>query len=234
MDTKSAREVGFAERLRDRGRDWHEAARHTAYLDALLAGGLSRESYAGLVGQHFLLYRRLEAAAEAMRPHPVAGRFVFDELSRTTALEADLRHLHGPQWRDRIEPTSATVRYLDRVDEVCFDWPGGFVAHHYTRYLGDLSGGRIVARRLHEIYGFDGDGARFYAFDAIPRPPRFKAAYRALLDGTEWDAAEQDRVIEESLLAYRLNTEMLADLASVHLPHIPRPAAYSIETEDVA
>ncbi|AOS66080.1 biliverdin-producing heme oxygenase [Actinoalloteichus hymeniacidonis] len=230
MHTKSARETGFAERLRDRGRNWHEAARHTDYLDALLGGELSRAGYAGLVAQHYQLYSLLEEASARMRTDPIAGRFVFDELSRTAALEADLRHLHGPQWRDHLEPTPATVRYLDRIREVCFDWPGGFIAHHYTRYLGDLSGGRIVGRRLAEVYGIDGDGARFYAFDLIPKPPVFKAAYRELLDDTGWDDEEQDRVIEESLLAYQLNTDMLVDLAAVYLPRIPSPA----NTEDVA
>ncbi|GAA1828589.1 biliverdin-producing heme oxygenase [Actinomadura chokoriensis] len=28
--------------------------------------------------------------------------------------------------------------------EVCFDWP----AHHYTRYLGDLSGGQVIGARI--------------------------------------------------------------------------------------
>ena len=41
----------------------------------------------------------------------------------------------------------------------------------------------------------------------------FKEVYREQLDAAPWDAAEQERVIDEVLLAYRFNTELFEDLA---------------------
>ena len=103
----------------------------------------------------------------------------------------------------------------------CFDWPGGFVAHHYVRYLGDLSGGQIIRRVLERVYGFadrfpDGPphaGVRFFVFDHLDNGVQFKKRYRALLDAAPWDDAERGRVIDEAILAFRLNAAVFDSLA---------------------
>jgi heme oxygenase len=97
---------------------------------------------------------------------------------------------------------------------VAFTWPAGFVAHHYTRYLGDLSGGQLMRRALRREYGLDGPGTRFYEFPGVD-PRTFKQHYRHLLDTAPWDAVEQDRFLDEVSLAYRLNTAILDDLGKV-------------------
>ncbi len=105
-------------------------------------------------------------------------------------------------------------RYVERIDEVAAErWSGGFVAHHYTRYLGDLSGGQVIGRLMQRHFGFETNGIGFYVFDQIAKPKVFKETYRDQLDAVAWDAAERDRVIDEVLLAYRLNTELFVDLS---------------------
>ena len=88
------------------------------------------------------------------------------------------------------------------------------MAHHYTRYLGDLSGGQIIRHKLRQVYGLTDDGVRFYTFDEIAKPKRFKDGYRALLDGAGWDAGEQTALIAEANEAFRLNRAVFDDLAS--------------------
>src|SRR3954447_9267237 len=117
-------------------------------MQAMLGGKLAISGYSDMVAQHYFAYVVLEEAAEVMREHPIAGKFVFDSLLRTKALEKDLEHLLGAGWRDRIEPNGATKEYVARIREVCFDWPGGYIAHSYTRYLGDLSGGQVIRASL--------------------------------------------------------------------------------------
>ena len=43
-------------------------------------------------------------------------------------------------------------------------------------------------------------------------PKAFKETYREQLDAAGWDEAERERVIDEVLHAYRLNTELFEDL----------------------
>jgi heme oxygenase (biliverdin-producing, ferredoxin) len=206
--------VGFASRVRAITRSDHAAAQGMAYFDALLSGRLDRAGYTALTAQLFFVYETLEEAAGEMRGDPVAGAFVAEELDRLPALVADLTYLVGPDWPAHVSASAATSEYRARLREVAFTWPAGFVAHHYTRYLGDLSGGQLMRRALQRDYGLDGPGARFYEFPGL-EPHAFKQHYRHLLDTAPWDAVEQDRFLDEVSLAYRLNTAMLDDLGKV-------------------
>ncbi|WP_245681866.1 heme oxygenase (biliverdin-producing) [Actinomadura kijaniata] len=205
--------AGFAAELRAATWGDHGDNEGSAYMSALVEGRLGREEYAALVGQLYHVYDLLEQAADALAGDPVAGPFAFADLRRRDALRADLAYLHGPDWADRIAPNAATRAYCDRLREVCFDWPGGFVAHHYTRYLGDLSGGQYIGRQVQRTLGLgrDDDGVLFYRFPG--KPKAYKDAYRELLDAAPWDEAERARVVAEVRRAYRLNADLTAELS---------------------
>lgn len=191
----------------------HQQAEQMPYLDALVGGRLDLNGYAAMVVQHYFIYSVLEDAAAAMRDDGLAGDFIHDGLTRLPALEADLHALLGADWRARVAESAATARYTARLRDVCFDWPGGFVAHHYTRYLGDLSGGQFIAAAVRRVYGLAGTaGTEFYVFDRIGGLAAFKARYRDLLDAAIWPTGQRQRVVDEVLLAYRLNTDVLAEL----------------------
>jgi heme oxygenase (biliverdin-producing, ferredoxin) len=130
------------------------------------------------------------------------------------ALESDLEFLLGADWLTQISPLPTAQRYVERIDAIAAEgWGGGFVAHHYTRYLGDLSGGQHIGKLMQRHFGFDTNGIGFYLFDEIADPAEFKTHYRDELDAAAWDEVEQERVIDEVLLAYRLNSDLFIDLA---------------------
>ncbi|GAA0535172.1 biliverdin-producing heme oxygenase [Paractinoplanes ferrugineus] len=189
----------------------HGAAHSSRFLDALATGLLPWEAYADLAAQHWFLYESLELAARTMIDDPVARTFVFPELDRLPALEADLRFLYGPRWSSRIAALPATTTYCTRVRYAANSHPIGFVAHHYTRYLGDLSGGRQLGRAIARAYGFAGDGLRFFVFADLD-PEAFETYYRQLLDTVPWSPDEQDEFITEVLEACRLTIAMHDDL----------------------
>lgn len=184
----------------------------TGFVDDLVAGRCARADYIALVAQHWYVYAELEAAAERMRRDPVASVFISDRLTRLPAIEADLAFLVGAHWRERITALPGTRRYVQRIRTVGTAWAGGFVAHHYTRYLGDLSGGPTLGRLLQRRLGFDTNGIGFYLFGDIADPAAFKAVYREQLDAAPWDDAERERVIAEVLVAYRCNLDLFAAL----------------------
>jgi heme oxygenase (biliverdin-producing, ferredoxin) len=191
----------------------HRRAEETTYLRALVAGRVDRAGYAEMVAQHYFAYVVLEEAGATMRDDAVAGLFVDNALLRVPALEQDLAALLGPDWSTVVSPSPSTRRYCARMREVCFNWPGGFVAHHYTRYLGDLSGGQFLARAIERQLGLDTrTGTAFYDFSAVGDLTAYKNAYRERLDGAPWPATEQARIVTETALAYDLNTEVLVEL----------------------
>ncbi|GAA2974943.1 biliverdin-producing heme oxygenase [Actinokineospora diospyrosa] len=212
----TAVDEGFAARLRTGTRAEHERAERSAFVEALLGGALGREAYAGLLAQSYLFYGVLEDATESWRGDPVVGGFVIDGLARRAALEQDLAYLIGAHWRDEVRALPATQSYVDRLTEVCFTDRGAFVAHHYTRYLGDLSGGQVIRRRMQETYGLADDGVRFYVFDQVAKPKPFRDHYRGLLDGAPWRAGEREALVQEANVAFRLNRAVFDDLATVY------------------
>lgn len=201
----------FSQQLREATREAHERAENSDFVARLLDGSAGLTGFTALAVQHFHIYTALEDAARRLSADPVAGRFLLDGLDRVPALSVDLESLLGPQWR-ATPPNAATVAYCARIAEVSVDWPGGFVAHHYTRYLGDISGGQVIRSRLRTHYGITGDGARFYDFSAVGSPAAFRRTYRALLDTAGWDAAERERIVAETQHAFDLNTAVFVEL----------------------
>ena len=206
--------ISFSAALRERTWGSHGDSEGAAFMTDLMKGRGTRDDYIALVAQHYFVYQALEAAAARFANDPAVIPFLSPALTRMPALEADLEFLLGADWSPRIAPLPTAVRYVDRIDAIAAEgWGGGFVAHHYTRYLGDLSGGQHIGKVMQRHFGFETNGIGFYLFDEIANPSEFKSRYRDELDAADWDAAEQERVIGEVLLAYRLNTELFTDLA---------------------
>ncbi|WP_314140488.1 biliverdin-producing heme oxygenase [uncultured Plantibacter sp.] len=206
--------IPFSQALRERTSSGHSSSEGADFMSDLMTGKGSKEDYIALVAQHFFIYEALEAAADRMRADAVAAPFISDKLTRLPAIVQDLEFLMGPEWREQITPLPTTARYVARINEVGAVWPGGFVAHHYTRYLGDLSGGQIIRTLMQRQFGFDTNGVGFYLFGDIAKPREFKDTYRDQLDAVPWDDEEQARVIDEVMVAYRFNTDLFRDLAT--------------------
>jgi heme oxygenase len=198
-------------RLRAATHAAHGEAQRNGFLDALAAGRLPLDAYADLAAQHWFVYDALEMVAATMIDDPVAGEFVLPALHRVGAIESDLRFLYGPGWANRIEALPATTTYCTRLRQVAPARAPGFVAHHYTRYLGDLSGGQYLGPAIARSYGLNGDGHRFFVFAGVD-PDAVKAHYRRLLDTVRWSRSEETMFLDEVLEAYRLTTAMLTEL----------------------
>lgn len=201
----------FSQQLRDGTDAVHTAAEGSPFVVALVDGTLPRAEYARLVRQLHAVYVALEDAAAASTD-PELAPFLDPALSRVGPLAADLDHLVGPGWRD-LPTLPATDAYCDRLRTVASDWSGGLLAHHYVRYMGDLSGGQILGRVVARVYELpDGLGTAAYRFDAIPSPKQYKDEYRERLDALPWDEAERARVVDEAVAAFGCNTALFAEL----------------------
>ncbi|MFF7947370.1 biliverdin-producing heme oxygenase [Streptomyces griseorubiginosus] len=204
----------FSTLIRTASHEQHVEAETSTFMSDLLGGRLGVQAYARYTEQLWFVYEALEADTERLASDPVAGAFIRPELFRLRALERDLAHLRGPRWRAALSALPATQAYADRVRHCAEQWPAGYVAHHYTRYLGDLSGGQIIRDRAEKAWGFEkkGDGVRFYVFEEIPNPAAFKRGYRALLDAVRADDLEKQRVVTECKKAFALNTAVFRAL----------------------
>ncbi|GAA2281381.1 biliverdin-producing heme oxygenase [Streptomyces atrovirens] len=204
----------FSALIRTASHEQHMEAETSTFMSDLLGGRLGVDAYARYTEQLWFVYEALESEARRLTPDPVAGPFVRPELFRLPSLERDLAHLRGPDWRSTLTALPATRAYAARVTECARTWPSGYVAHHYTRYLGDLSGGQIIRDKAEKTWGFarKGDGVRFYVFEEIPNPAAFKRGYRELLDAVPVDDLGKRRIVAECKRAFALNTDVFRAL----------------------
>ena len=133
-------------------------------------------------------------------------------------VDADLEHWCPDGTRTVSSP--AADAYRARLEQAG-EWGGFLVAHHYTRYLGDLSGGQAIGRILDRTFGLDGKGVSFYDFPEIEKPKIYKDGYRARLDALGLSPEDQDRVVAEVKVAFRLNQAMFVELGQ-HLSSYAR------------
>ncbi len=210
-------EKPFSRVIRESSWGDHSDSEGATFMEDIMRGKGTRQDYIDLVAQHFFMYEALEAAAEQLVRDPAFAGFHPSGLVRMAALEEDLAHLIGADWRERIAPVPATAAYAARIREIADEgWAAGIVAHHYTRYLGDLSGGQMIAKRVAKQHELAHAGIAFYDFAALGSLPEFKDAYRAELDalGERLDEAERARMLEEVRTAYAFNTAVFVDLGA--------------------
>lgn len=213
---------GLAAALREGTKQAHERAEGTDFISRMSAGTVGLDAVIDYHAQLYHVYVALEAASNAMLDAPVAGQFADTKLNRVPGLEADLEALLGADWRDQVRVGDAAREYRARVEEVCSTSEEAFIAHHYTRYLGDLSGGRIVGTMLGRHYGLTGDKAlNFYDFPEITEEVPYKRAYRDYLNSVPWDEARIAATVEESRRAFALNTAVFEELGALH-PDAPK------------
>jgi len=88
------------------------------------------------------------------------------------------------------------------------------IGHHYTRYIGDLSGGQILKGIAEKAMTDlpEGEGLHFYDFDDIEDAKEYKNEYRATLDALELDQSQIDAIISEANYAFKLNMYMFDEI----------------------
>jgi heme oxygenase len=199
--------------LREGTKDAHLRAERSPFMLAFFRGQVSREGYPELLARLLPVYEALERDPAALAGHPALSRIHHPELFRTAALRQDLAYYCGPDWSARVRATPAVQAYVGRLAWLADHWPVGLAAHHYTRYLGDLSGGQMIARVVRKAFANDtSEGVAFYEFPGIPDIPAFKARYREGLDAMPLAEGEAARLVEEANRAFDLNVGLFSEL----------------------
>jgi heme oxygenase (biliverdin-producing, ferredoxin) len=148
-----------------------------------------------------------------LKDHPVMGKMYFPELDRKESLEQDLAFYYGPNWRSEVKPSAATQTYVDQIKQVAANDPEMLIAHLYTRYIGDLSGGQILKKiAVNAMNLNEGEGTNFYEFAQIDDEKAFKTMYRSTLDSLPVTDEKADAIVEEANDAFHHNMNMFQEL----------------------
>jgi heme oxygenase (biliverdin-producing, ferredoxin) len=202
----------LATKLREGTKKSHTMAENVGFVKCFLKGTVEKSSYRKLVGNLYFVYSAMEEEMERHRQHPILSRIYFPELNRKTSLEQDLAYYHGSQWRDQVAPSEAAQAYVQRIRDLSNSEPEMLVAHSYTRYLGDLSGGQILKKIAQTAMNLNGDGTAFYEFPTITDEKAFKGQYRQAMNDLPVDEATCDRIVDEANHAFGLNMKLFQEL----------------------
>jgi heme oxygenase (biliverdin-producing, ferredoxin) len=205
--------ANLATKLREGTKKSHSMAENTGFVACFLKGTVEKNSYRKLVSNLYFVYSAMEEEMERQKDHPIVSKIYYPELNRKEALEKDLSYYYGSNWRNEVAPSDAAKSYISRIRQVSATSPELLVAHSYTRYLGDLSGGQILKKIA--VTGMnltEGEGTNFYAFPTISDEKAFKATYRQAMDTLPVDDATADRIVDEANDAFGMNMSMFKEL----------------------
>lgn len=197
--------MGLADELRDATGDLHARAERSGVIGQLMRGQGSRAGYVLLLRNLLPAYRALERGLEAHRTAPAVAGLARREIYRAEAIECDLAYLHGAAFEFELPLLPAGAAYAQRIEQVADSEPYRLVAHAYTRYLGDLSGGQLLARLLRRTLALERAGLSFLDFPGIARPAAFKAQYRRVIDAASTDACTRQAIMNEARAAFEHN-----------------------------
>ncbi|KAI9289798.1 heme oxygenase-domain-containing protein [Umbelopsis sp. AD052] len=204
----------------------HKAAENSVFTKRFLRGQINRDEYGRYINSLYFVYNSMEALLEKHKEHPTVKLIYFPtEVNRKQSLLQDLEYYYGKdQVPDLIaldKMTPAVREYVDAMESACAKNPALLIAHSYSRYLGDLSGGQILAKRLktHIFHLSEKDaewdtteGLNFYHFEAIGNVPEFKEMYRERLNAARVDAATRDLVVTEAVKSFQLNIALFDEV----------------------
>jgi heme oxygenase (biliverdin-producing, ferredoxin) len=203
----------------------HVEAERTGIIRDLLRGEASREGYVLLLRNLLPAYREMEQGLERHHNSPIFGALANYQLDRAPAIESDLVTLCGRGWKRAIPILDAAEAYAQRIAKAVEGDGTRLIAHAYTRYLGDLSGGQILQRLLERSLELRPSELSFYDFPRFIDLAALKADYRKALDEAGALAPDPQAVIEEGAIAFSLNIDLSCAVQSMVSPGTTEAAA---------
>jgi len=191
----------------------HSMAENVSFVKSFLGGVIDKSSYSHMLANLYFVYLSLEEAMEKNKENEFIKPIYFPELNRTESLKKDLAFYYGEDWANHLYPSEATKLYIDRISEVSDKRPDLLIAHAYTRYLGDLSGGQILKKIAQRAMNLQSqNGLAFYEFDDIKDEQQFKQDYKSALDSLPVDSKVSRQIVAEANVAFSLNMKLFQEL----------------------
>ena len=204
--------MSFSADLKEGTKESHSAAENTKFVASFLRGVVDYEEYRKLLTNFYYVYDTMEQRIRETED-PMVQAVRSESLERKEGIERDLEYYYGADWKEKQIPSDACNKYCHRINEIAEESPYLLVAHHYTRYIGDLSGGKILKEITARVLKPPaGKGLDFYEFPSIPDAKLFKQNYRACLDNLGTSVPQENALIAEANYAFELNMNMFDEI----------------------
>lgn len=193
----------ITEQIKARTAESHKAAERTDFMKNLFSGDLPIESYIKYLSVLMYIYDTLEATIKDNLDDDLVASIFDEKLERSWQISSDLGNL------DKVvafngKLTDYINEYMIMIGEAS---PVELVAHHYIRYLGDLSGGQMLKGMLKQNYGLSDNQLSFYEFDLDAKT--YREAYKEKLNSLIKKEADVNLFIDTVNKIYGVTTKIL-------------------------
>lgn len=178
--------------LKDLTWEKHKSAERQEFAKILLSGKINPKFYANFLANQLTQYQMLEILASKHN--------LFDgleKLKRVRFIENDLAELN--HFMSDTLSVPIINEYLDHLLHLERTDPQKLLAHIYVRYMGDLYGGQLIAKKI------PGSG-EFYKFE---NTELLKSTLRSRLS---------DDLADESNLCFDFVIEMYKQIIEINIP----------------
>jgi heme oxygenase len=203
-------EMNFVDTMKKETFDEHELSKDSGFATSLMSGEWDALAFIEWQNALYPVYVALEKNLVANRKDPSLHIFDHRKLDRADRIKHDL----GTYGIDPIETPStlASVAPYVAAVEAASASPQRLMAYHYTRYMGDMIGGQVIARCMMKEYGMTPDSLTCYDFSECGDIHQYRKTYKTLLELVPWTEEERREFIEEVKVAYRVNAAMFEEL----------------------
>jgi heme oxygenase len=209
-------ELKLSKMVREGSDVLHKKAERRPFMRVFFRSQLTKDQYAEWLGRLSYVYAALEEVAEELKGDSQFARFFLPELFRSQRIDQDLKFFVGDDWRSRITPSPVTKEYADRIRWTGSSWKPGYIAHQWLRYLGSLSGGKVLKGLVQKAYSLpdDSDGLEFYKFPEVSDPMVFLKEYHEKMDTMGFDEETRAKIVDEANRAFQFNIDLTDELAA--------------------
>jgi len=190
----------------------HTMAENTGFITCFLKGVVEKQSYIKLMSDLYHVYSSMEEEIEKYKNDLMVSKIYYPELFRKESIEKDLQYYLGDNWKSQVTQTNSCKEYVARIKEVSISSPMLLISHHYTRYIGDLSGGQVLKGIAQTALKVDDDAMNFYMFKDIPDEKQFKNNYRSALDSLPLSQTQIDLIVAEANNAFKYNMKVFNEI----------------------
>ncbi|KAI8331986.1 heme oxygenase-domain-containing protein [Choanephora cucurbitarum] len=236
----------LASAMREGTKVVHRAAETSVFTRRFLKGDINADEYGRYINSLYFVYKYMEELLEEHKDHPVVKIIHFpQELNREESIKRDLEYFYGQERASELTHpdtmTPAVRSYVKAMKDACATSPALLIAHSYSRYLGDLSGGQILSKRLKKhVLQLDEsdsawdtvDGLNFYHFDQLGNQSEFKNFYRERLNAAKVDQATRDLIVAEAVRSFELNIALFDEVQELSEAGVLAPSVLSSQQDE--
>jgi heme oxygenase len=200
----------FVDAMKEETFEAHELSKDSGFATTIMSGAWSHLGFVEWQRALHPIYVSLEDIMKKNRKDPNLHMFDHRKLDRSQKIFNDLAYYGVDPTKDP-SPLPSVKEYVAKVEDAGSQ-AQRIMAYHYTRYMGDMIGGQVIARTLMEKYDMPKEALSCYDFSDVGDLYHYRKTYKTLLDLVPWSDEERRAFIEETKVAYEINAVLFSEL----------------------